>query len=415
VNRNQWLSEQTRGWRERGIISEEQFCEIVAGYPIKPSVSPTRIVFVFAALLVGLGVVLFFASNWQELPKVLKLTIIYTAIVLAYYSGYKLYFEKASPGLGFSLIFLGNLFFGAGLWLTGQMFHILSFNSNGFLYWFLAAALLAYLMKSALFMGLAVILLSIYGVTGAVIYSDYLFYYICLVAVVFPFLYFYKTILLTAFSLASLTVVFLVMFLNIGITPWFINIILLGLALTALGQFSYRLIPEYVPILQGFGMALGFLGAVALVFSGENWFPINTDRFPFYLTLHIVLLVLAALPVLLKKAPAASSGVLIIFLPVFALQFHPGISLDVVSVVILGLFSIALIFAGNALRAMYLINQGCVYFMLTIVLAYIHHAWGFMPKSLFFMGAGILLFLAAFLIEHRRRKLVTQLKEELAG
>lgn len=415
MNRNQWLSEQARGWKEGGIISEEQFCEIVAGYPVKPSISPTRIVFVFAALLVGLGVILFFASNWQELPKVLKLSLIYIAIVLAYYSGYKLYFEKALPGLGFSLIFLGNLLFGAGLWLTGQMFHILSFNSNGFLYWFLAAALLAYIMKSALFMGLAVILLSIYGFTSAVIYSDYLFYYIFLAAVVFPFLYFNKTILLTAFSLASLTVVFLVTFLNTGITPWFISIIFLGLALTALGQFLSRLIPEYVPILQGFGMALGFLGAVALIFSGENWLPIYADRFPFCLTLHIVLLVLAALPVLLKKAPAASLSILIVFLPAFALQLPPGISLDVISVVILGLFSIALIFAGNALRATYLINQGCVYFMLTVVLAYVHHAWGFMPKSLFFTGAGILLFLAAFLIERRRRKLITQIEEELAG
>lgn len=410
MDRNRWIKEQARGWVERGIISEGQFQEIIAGYPLKPSLSPARVTFILAAFLVGLGIILFFAANWQELPKTFKLGLIYTVIALFYYSGYKFYFTKGLPGVGFSLILLGNLTFGAGIWLTGQMFHILSFNANGFLYWFIAAALMAYIMKSALFMGLAIVLLGIYGVTSASIYDSHFFFHLWLAAAVFPFLYLYRSVLLAVLSLIGLSIVSLITFVIAGIEmgPWFINTAVLGLALAVLGQFTRRFIPEYAPVLQGFGMALGFLGAAAPAFIPEIWPP--GAIFPLPLAMQSGLLILAVLPAVIKKAPVASMAILTVFLPVYVLKPFPDIPLDIVSALVLGLFSITLIFAGNSLRAAYIINQGCIYFMLTVFLSYTHYAWGFIPKSLFFLGAGVILFLVAVLIEHRRRELVVKIK-----
>lgn len=410
VDRNRWLKEQAHGWMEHGIISEEQFQEIIASYPLKPSLSPTLVTFILAAFLVGLGIILFFAANWQVLPKTFKLGLIYTVIALAYYSGYRLYFAKGLPGAGFSLILLGNLSFGAGLWLTGQMFHLLYFNANGFLYWFAAAALMAYVMKSALLMGLAIVLLSIYGVASASIFNSHFLFHLWLAAAVFPFLYLYRSVLLAALSLAGLAIVSLITFIHTGMEmgPWFVNTAILGLALAVLGQFTRRFIPEYTPVLQGFGMALGFLGAASPAFIPEIWPP--GDSFPLHLAAQSGLLILAALSAIFKKAPVASMAILTVFLPVYALKPFPDIPLDIVSALVLGLFSIALIFAGNSLRAAYIINQGCIYFMLTVFLSYAHYAWGFIPKSLFFLGAGVILFLVAALIEHRRRELVFKIK-----
>jgi uncharacterized membrane protein len=408
MGRNRWLKEQAHGWMERGIISGEQFQEITAGYPSRPPLSSSRIIFILAAFLIGLGIILFFAANWQVLPKIFKLGLIYTVIALAYYSGYRLYFEKGLTGAGFSLILLGNLSFGAGIWLTGQMFHMLSFNADGFLYWFIATALMAYLMKSALLMSLAIVLLGIYGVASASIYDSHFLFHVWLAAAVFPFLYLYRSVLLVVLSLAGLAIVSLTTFFHIEteIGPWFINTPLLGLALVALGQSTRRLIPEYTPALQGFGMALGFLGAAFLAFFPEHRWS-NTSL---HLAVQSGLLIVAAMPVFFKKVPVASIAVLTVFLPVYALRPFPDIPLDIVSAFVLGLFGIALIFAGNSLRAAHLINQGCIYFMLTVFLSYAHYAWGFMSKSFFFLGAGVILFLVAALLEHQRRQLVDKIK-----
>ena len=59
-----------------GVISEETAVNIKAYYQQKAQESPNRLILVFGivgALLVGLGIILIIAHNWDELSKLAKL------------------------------------------------------------------------------------------------------------------------------------------------------------------------------------------------------------------------------------------------------------------------------------------------------------------------------------------------------
>ena len=90
------LPEEVRRWQDQGLISPEQGRAIISGYPAsggQVAVHRTqgRLVSILAtlgAVLVGLGVILFFASNWEGIPRPVKLAMILIAIPAAYGIGY---------------------------------------------------------------------------------------------------------------------------------------------------------------------------------------------------------------------------------------------------------------------------------------------------------------------------------------
>lgn len=97
-----------------------------------------------AAILVGAGIFSFIASNWQGMDKPMKITVITSLMVLSYALGWylkeKLNFVKS----GGSLIFLGLIIYGAGIFLVAQMFNIRASWPDGFILWMMGAVAMAY-------------------------------------------------------------------------------------------------------------------------------------------------------------------------------------------------------------------------------------------------------------------------------
>ncbi|MFQ6030106.1 MAG: DUF2157 domain-containing protein, partial [Dehalococcoidia bacterium] len=150
-------------WQNRGIITPDQGQAIIAVYP-EAELSQTprgRLVTVLAilgAVLIGLGIIMFFASNWQELPREAKLALMLFGVPGTYVLGFWLRYRKNYQRVGLAVIFLAAIFYGAAIHLVAQSYHVPVNNPNLVSFWFLGVLPLAYVTRSQAMLFLSVVL-----------------------------------------------------------------------------------------------------------------------------------------------------------------------------------------------------------------------------------------------------------------
>lgn len=144
----QWLENQLPLWTERGVISPEQATDIRGQYGVlEPGTSMARAVFSsIGAILIGLGVILFFAFNWADMAHWLKLIVIFIGLAGSQLAGWWFYPKRRV--LGESLFVLGTMMFGATIFLVSQIYHIDDHYPNAFLLWGVAALAMAWCIPS---------------------------------------------------------------------------------------------------------------------------------------------------------------------------------------------------------------------------------------------------------------------------
>ncbi len=142
-SRKGWFLEEARKWVRRGFIYPFTFSALLENYGLQselPVLSGTqkkdpqslvRTILVIGAVLVGLGIILFIAANWQKFPDPVKIlgstAITLTVLCLGYYfqfvkTGYKKY---STPAYLISLFGIGGT-----ICLIGQIYHVPA-NSHG--------------------------------------------------------------------------------------------------------------------------------------------------------------------------------------------------------------------------------------------------------------------------------------------
>jgi uncharacterized membrane protein len=113
---------------------------------------------IIGALVAGFGVILFFASNWSEIARPLRVAVLLVAESAFFATGYYLSeVRRAYPHVAHALIFLGTILFGASLFLVGQMYHVQAHDPLGFLLWSAAALLVALVVRSGPIAALAIL------------------------------------------------------------------------------------------------------------------------------------------------------------------------------------------------------------------------------------------------------------------
>jgi len=160
-----WLRQEVAQWRAEGLIDGALAQRILSRYPASAERNWSRIVFSsIGAVLVGLGVILFFGYNWQALPKFAKLALVVGALALAHASGlWAARRPEPSRGLIEGLHVLGTMLFGAGIWLVAQIYHIDEHYPNAFLVWSVAALAMAWAMPSIVQAMLALFLVAFWA------------------------------------------------------------------------------------------------------------------------------------------------------------------------------------------------------------------------------------------------------------
>jgi uncharacterized membrane protein len=128
---------ETRSWVRDGVVSEQQAEAIRARYARDArSERRGRLITVLATIgvvAVGTGVILFFAANWDGIPKLARLLLLLAAIGAAIGGGERL--GKRYPRVGEAVTFLGGLLYGAAIFLVGQMYNLSDRTGSGFLLW----------------------------------------------------------------------------------------------------------------------------------------------------------------------------------------------------------------------------------------------------------------------------------------
>ncbi|MDA8097149.1 MAG: DUF2157 domain-containing protein [Clostridia bacterium] len=403
----QRMLKDAKEWLDEGIISAEQYALIVERYPDCQPLNVTQLVYCLGALLIGLGVILFFAANWNEIPRLVRLGLVYTLIIAAYSAGYHYLFRSEHSHLGTGLVFLGTLFFGAGIWLTGQMFHLLHFTYSGFLYWAIASAVMAHLIASPFVFVAAVIQLLIHGFAAGS--HDHNYWYFCLWygVLVVPFMARRPTLSVLLAGISALTLYTLVLLIKGDFAAP--GLILYGLTLLTILQFLPSHVPALAPLVTSFATASGFLGVTIFAFGLLYHRPVEGALLYFALACALLLAVVSVNAIRLRRSVTTLAPFLL-FVPYFVLAGLEDFPVDVLSVAGVVVFSIALILAGARQGLPFMVNLGSLYFLLTVLLSYTHFAWGFLPKSLFFIGAGMVLFGVGLVVERNRRNLVRTAK-----
>ena len=150
-------------WVQRGWVSSKHQQAIITHVAQQAQDSQRYLVLVFSAmgaLLLGAGVITFFAANWGLIPKAAKLAILFGALG-ACYGAATVCFARRFETVGHGLLLLGVILFGANIFLIAQIYHIDAHYPNGVLVWSLGALATAGLARSqlALVVALALALL----------------------------------------------------------------------------------------------------------------------------------------------------------------------------------------------------------------------------------------------------------------
>ena len=161
-----WLLGEMEVWRAGGLVSQEQAGRILDLYETPVEVSRRKhslAIFALmsvAAFLVGLAVLLLIGYNWEAMPAAAKLAVIFGVILGTYAAGFWLRYRSKARILAEVLFFLGCIFYGCGIWLIAQIFHIQSHYPDGLWFWALGVLPIALCLDTRLLHALLVALLA---------------------------------------------------------------------------------------------------------------------------------------------------------------------------------------------------------------------------------------------------------------
>lgn len=346
-----FLREELLFQKERGFLAEEQFEKILQDYKIIDS-SPSfmKIILTIGAVLVGLGILSFIASNWHAMGKILKFSLIIFSYLGINVASFKL--SKNYPRLGESFLLIGVAIYGAGIFLIGQMFHFGGHFTSAFLMWAAGILPTAYLLR------------------------DKLIYFI---SIILSFVYINGHLALDSFPMISMLLIGVFYYLNRTFKDSKLGLFLINLfALNALAIFITT--TKLINVEDYFGIIFFSIGIIMY------YLPLKTNKYVVKLQGNLVF------------------GIMGIFLSFnHAWRFLEGnVTYDIPSTVAIVFSVVYVIYLFYLVRQENLIALGFI--CITIYRYYVDTMYDFMPKSLFFISSGLILLGFGYYIERKRRK-----------
>ena len=391
------LARQAAVWADNGIITAEQADGIVAfqaiGRPRRSNALQSgRIVAILAtlgAVLVGVGAILFVASNWQEIPKLAKLATVLVGTAAAYAAGYRLkYSAPEYPRIGEALLFLASIFFGAGIFLVAQIYHFNANNPYLHVAWFVGVFPLAYLVRSRAIMALAVVL----GFVDIGLLLD------------------------SRLGIEALN------------GPWFGAFLIFGAMVYAIGllQGKFRYTGPFAQIYTVLGGLVAFLFVYILTFEGlwkdlvrgfRSYPDVGAGGWTFIVVISVIAVgaLVGTLGLAARRGLGqitlryeAGMGVVLILAAYVTILAQQGSPLPYVIGfnVVLILMIVGAVVAGIVTGREALVNLGLVFFAVDVITRYLEIAAGMFQTSLFFMAGGVLLLVLGLGLERVRKRLL---------
>ena len=387
------LASEVADWERDGLVSAEQAGRILARYRLQRSAARAfrlgpvaTFVSVLGAVVLGVGVIIFFAANWERMPDALKLLLVFVSMTAAYVGGYALrYRSDVLPRVGDALILLGALLFQAGVFLIAQIYNLPVDSPLALLVGAVGILPLAYALRSrlVLVLGLADGLAWI-GWTLQQRYPDMPESYAV------PLMY-----------------------------------LLVGVLIYVAGHLHLlaRLEARFVPVFQVFGLVTVLLPAFFLSFTGV-WDGIDANRWPtvpWWFALALLLALAGAAGLLFDRgadpagprrrdivARVEAAAFALVALSVAVVAYVPA-GLDgyafLFNVLFFGLVALACV-RGYLEGEARFVNVGIPFLAVGLLSRYFDLFWGSLETSLFWIVGGVILLALAAGLERLRRRLL---------
>ncbi|MFX4262339.1 DUF2157 domain-containing protein [Pelotomaculum propionicicum] len=435
MSRLSWLLKETKRWVSSGIITVDQADRIIRLYPAENKNRLISVLLLLGSILLGTGVILFFASNWQYIPKWGKISIVIIPLVLFYLSA-QLTHENY-PRLSQALTLLGCIMFGSGIWLVAQIFHISAHFPNGMLFWLLGVLPVAHILKEELPLGLSALLLASWVLAEQSSSLLIIFIAMMLFGGVFYLTYTLRSSFALAVTLISAAIfvnteVYLILADNyrFGDAGSLIPFVLLLIG-SSYVYMSKHPVNEYI---RNFPFIYKFLGValtgISLLIMSLDFFAPDFVKlrhsgagYVLFWVLYIAVAFLGAYAISrrsasIKEVLKENYTLLAVDALVFTMLLVPFKSLTLMIILNLFMFVWALLIIISAYQAqnsLYFI-LGMIAFNLYVLVEYFNFFWKSLPKSMFFIAGGIVLVACGALMERQRRKAVLAWqKEEVAS
>ncbi|MGO3183082.1 MAG: DUF2157 domain-containing protein [Aequorivita sp.] len=412
-----------------GIISPETAEQIQEYYKSKGGSSSNRLFVAFGILgsiLVGLGIILIIAHNWDELSRATKTIFAFLPLVIGQIiCGFVLL--KKSNNTTWRESATVFLFFGmcACIALVGQIYHIPGNLSSFLLMWMLLCLPLVYIMKSS-----TAALLYLIGITYYAVETSYFshpmsqsYIYWGLLLAVFPHCYF--------------------LFRNhpksnfLRVENWLIPIsitIVLGTLADAVSELMF------VAYFSLFGLfylignnsffkeqnlknnpykVIGTLGTLFLLFTMSFdgfWSELRGEEYKlselitvseFWVATGITLLALGYLFFQQKNKPLHQlpllSPIFLLFILIFIIGFYSSIAVILINIIILVIGILTLVEGGKE-EHFGILNFGLSIITLWIIIRFLNSDLSFVVRGLLLMAIGIGFFTTNYLMFKKRRQ-----------
>ncbi|QMU61097.1 MAG: DUF2157 domain-containing protein [Gammaproteobacteria bacterium] len=423
-------------WEEKGWVTKqnsESILEHVGSSESRFNLLAFGIA-VLGVLLLGSGIITYFAANWAEMAKITKLILLFSAMYVSFAcAGYFLKTDK-SPMLGQALLVLGVIIFGANIMLIAQIYHIDEHYPNGVLFWALGGLVTAYLMKSHAVLVLTIALSVLWTSLETFGFNHIHFWYLAIWVTFLPLIYFRRWNFALHLALIALIIWSIYSFFGIDYRDQqitqiylvqlyfvlYLTLFLIGMLCATTNQLNYFAKP-----LQNYGAFAALLSFYMLTFPeiqrGFRYFDdhLRTQASTVWLALTfsaLVLLVILAIwhrsRVTTKEKPKyliygqfliAAVVLLIIFNLFLAGNYGGWMAIALNLLFFAGM--IWLLFAGTHTNNRTLINLAFLFFALALITRYFDTFWSLLNRSFFFMAGGIILIIGGYFLEKQRRKL----------
>lgn len=393
-------------WQRRGLIGTSQVRRIRTHYGLAPRPaedvrSKGRLALLLGglgAVLVGVGVILFVAANWQQLDRPLKVGLLLGLLASAYGVGFWLRFGPGeNPRIGGALIFLGSLIFGANVFLLAQIYHVRAGEPMLLAWWAAGTFAVAYVA----------------GSRGSL-------YLALLVAVIW-----YPS------QLAAWDVERLANDAPVALSA----LVPYGLLMVSCGELqrSFRATRGMATAWEPVGLVVALTPVWVLSFASFWWLVGRIDRSSTaaaaatasaLLPVQVSFGVIAAAMLVLTLAATwrygfsrvqlvQAGGTLALAASSLLALFHPFVAPAAYAVVFNLVLLVAILWAiviGLWTRREAWINIGLIFFVLLVVARYFDLFFGLMDRSLAFIVAGVALLAGGYLLERSRRGLLRTMR-----
>lgn len=412
---------------EAGVITESTATDIQTYYQHKSDKSQSRLFVVFGvlgAILVGLGIILIIAHNWDELPKTTKTAMAFLPLAIGQIlCGYVII--KRSADVVWRESTSAFLFFavGASISLISQIYNIPGNLSSFLLTWMALCLPLVYLMRSSISSFLILIGITFYACETS--YWTYpgnqsYGYWIVIILLLPHYIYLYKKKPDSNFLLFHNWLLPLSIIISLGTVAdktgelMFIAYMSLFGLLYIIGNSAAL---KNKPLRTNTFTLFGSLGTIILLLSlSFDWYwkelpllevaLLNTPEF--YVLTFITLLAFAML--MWQKTIQSWSSIsrMEITFVLFILIFFTGYSSSITPIIMINLLVFALgiltIMKGANQNHLGILNYGLLIITALVVCRFFDTNISFVIRGLLFVGVGIGFFMTNYWMLKKRRK-----------